>query len=141
MSPVTLLCMREDGSSSSCQTECLLSSGLLIACLRVSQQHSVLPFPVFSFPGWVSKHSSPLSRVEINPDFLPYKLKQKKERMGKVITSPTTQDIENIISNKEKLVRAGGSHGEGAGKGGFHTLNPCIVPYLLPIHFTSSLFP
>lgn len=57
-----------------------------------------------------------MSRVEINPDFLLYKLKQKKERMGKVITIPTTQDIENIISNKEKLVRAGGSHREGAGK-------------------------
>lgn len=61
--------------------------------------------------------------------------------MGKVITSPTTQDIENMISNKEKLVRAGGNHREGAGRGGFHTLNPCVVPYLLPISFTSCLFP
>lgn len=61
--------------------------------------------------------------------------------MGKVIISPTTQDIENI-SNKEKLVRVGGGHREGAGKGGFHTPpNPCIVPCLHPIHFTSSLSP
>lgn len=45
----------------------------IAASLRVSQQLSFLPFPVFSFLGWFSKHSSPLSRVEMNPDFLPYK--------------------------------------------------------------------
>lgn len=39
--------------------------------------------------------------------------------MGEVVVSPTTQDIENIISNKEKLVRTGGGHREGAESGGF----------------------
>lgn len=61
--------------------------------------------------------------------------------MGKVIISPTTQDIENIISDKEKLVRTGGGHWDGTRKGGFHSPPPktCVVPCLPPIHFTSSL--
>lgn len=63
----------------------------------------------------------------------------KKERMGKVIISPTTQDIENIISNKEKLVRVGGGHGEGAGKGGFHPPTPALsstsLPFILPLAY------
>lgn len=48
--------------------------------------------------------------------------------MGEVIISPTTQDIENIISNKEKLVGTGGRHGEGAESGGFPLPQPLHCP-------------
>jgi len=72
MNPVTLLCRKEDRSLSF-QAQYLLSSGTPHSS-QPSCFSATLFSPLYCFLlSWVSKHSSPLPRVEMNPDFLPYK--------------------------------------------------------------------